>query len=196
MAWYSAISFGYAIAASKPSVSATRYRAYLSGAPDSTTDLYLQISHASLSMRRYGTSYMSLDIPSSAHPVDDLNDRINGELVLERLLLYTDGSTSSWGEMFRTSFTDFGYDRGPSSASYNLYGQEALTEGEPRLHLLDKVFSETKLKSGERQFRVPPEDNMDPWDNIKINDETIPVREVRMDISSSEIDLTLVEDLT
>lgn len=87
------------------------YKAILTGAPDSLTDLEIPISSFNARLRSARNSFLSLVAPNCAVLVDAIEARPNGELVVYQTL---NGSDT---ELARANFQDIRLDKGPTAGT-------------------------------------------------------------------------------
>lgn len=107
-----------------PVVTAVHYRLTLrdTGFPD----LELPMSSFQSRVRQGRPSFLEVYVPGILDYLDDINDRIDGELVVEMGTRKTDGSISVI-EIARGGLQDVRYDRGPTSSTGTLTGRKTQT---------------------------------------------------------------------
>jgi len=119
--------------------------------------------------------------------------RPNGEIIVDKRLLYTDGTTSGALEIARANFTDFRYDVGPYSQSVTLSGTKTVTNGSPVSRTVTSLISTRKGDDGKRTFTVGLDAGIKPGDTAIVDAEYVPIESVRYTVSSTDKRLELKE---
>jgi hypothetical protein len=111
------------------------YRLVITGAQDGMEDFYIgRISSWQATSQAGGrSSYVQAVIPNAGQYLDGISARKNGELVIQKGFLLSNGS-SEYGEIIRSGFDSLRYDRGPRALTATVSG----------------YFKDTPLSSGTR----------------------------------------------
>ena len=138
------------------------YKAILTGAPDSTTDLDLKMSSFNARLRSARDSYLSIVVPHAASFIDEIEARPNGEIVLMQSLEGIDT------ELARVNFDDMRTDKGSrSGTTATLSGNKQKTYSNPDSHAVN--FAEYYNRSaGKSRARFQLVQGVEPADTIEI----------------------------
>lgn len=158
------------------------YRCTLTGSPD----LVLPISSMQARYRDGTDSYLSVVIPAGETYADDISDRADGEIVLERGVKFHDG-TQQLVEIIRVDLEDIRDDQGGSKRSLTISGHAVFTNTVPKSITLSNAtyrFAGT----GKKRFRADLDLNLRPGDTAIIGVESIVVDNITYTVNTrSEI---------
>jgi len=144
-------------------------------------------------MKDYCRFFKKLESPGRKDPVMAGIDGEGFDLIVDKRLLYTDGTTSGALEIARANFTDFRYDVGPYSQSVTLSGTKTVTNGSPVSRTVTSLISTRKGDDGKRTFTVGLDAGIKPGDTAIVDAEYVPIESVRYTVSSTDKRLELKE---
>jgi len=119
-----------------PVITAVHYRLTLSA--DGFDDIELPMTSFQSRVRQGRPSFLQVYVPGILDYLDDINDRADGDLVVEMGTRKTDGSTEVL-EIARVNLGTVRYDRGPTSSTGTLSGNKTKTYTSPVSHDLNDV---------------------------------------------------------
>lgn len=145
------------------------YTLVLTGAPDGESDLTLPISSFQGRLRDLNSSWLSCVVPNARQYAADINLRPNGEMVITRSGIMTDGSILSV-EIARVDLEEIREDKGSKNSSCTLSGHKTLTPIAPVTIQLQGVSYRASY-GGKRHVRAQMDSNLRPWDRVEVEDE-------------------------
>jgi len=119
-----------------PVITAVHYRLTLSA--DGFDDIELPMTSFQSRVRQGRPSFLQVYVPGILNYMDDINDRADGDLVVEMGTRRTDGTTEAL-EIARVNLGTVRYDRGPTSSTGTLSGNKTKTYTSPVSHDLNDV---------------------------------------------------------
>ena len=158
---------------------ATHYKCVLTGAQDGLGDLVLPISSFVVRINpSSSSSYVQAIVPGVDVYVDEISARSNGQLVISRVYVYLDGSSTSYEMtrgLFETLRTDTG---GKSGTTGTLQGYWVFVSSGYKEYLL--VNPTYRSWDGETvRYRCELDPRVRPGDSVTINEETLTVVSVQ-----------------
>jgi len=139
-------------------------RAWLTGAPDATTDYALDFSRIDFALQSVGDDRMSVTIPFSIDAIDAVSARPNGDLLLEMRPTYDDGAVGQWFDRVRVDYETLTSSRSHSSASITLVGAASVDYWGAASFTLDVVSRESIISGGLREWQTKLSVNIKPGD--------------------------------
>lgn len=174
-----AASGGLSILESLPvSWIATRYRCYLTGAPDDVaTDLELPISSFQTRLRRSGNSVVTVVVKGADAYMDEIAERPSGMLQVWREYVLSDGTVASF-LMIEAAFDDLAtYAGGRAGVTGTLTGIGPFAPEIPEtLTLNNPIYYSTS--GGRRRYRCELDPRLRPGYTALINGETLVVETI------------------
>jgi len=169
-------------------MSGVRYTAFLTGTPDSLTDLALdKVFTVSATLRGSTSSYISLTVPWGYF--EEINNRPNGDIKLYRTV-HPDGSA----ELVHTvNFNDFRFDRGASTRIITISGTTTVGFTGPKTVVLTDVESDDLQANGKRLVVCSPFYDVKPGDTIDYDSVQSVIEIVRITANGSSSKLALTE---
>lgn len=152
-----------------PTLTSVIYTLVLTGTPDGETDLTLPMSSFQGRLRDLNSSWLACVIPNARQYAADINLRPNGELVITRTGIMTDGSISSV-EIARVDLEEIREDKGSKNSSCTLSGHKTLTPIAPVTIQLQGVSYRASY-GGKRRVRAQMDSNLRPWDRVEVESE-------------------------
>lgn len=164
-----------------PVVTATHYRLTLRA--DGFEDLELPMSSFQSRVRQGRPSFLEVYVPAILDFLDGINDRADGELVIELGTRKTDGTTSVQ-EIARGNLQDVRYDRGPRSTTGTLTGRKTKTYTSPKAVTLDDV--ELVSVASSNRVRCKIRNDVFPGDTVTASGLTFEVDNIQHIVSTQQ----------
>lgn len=149
---------------------ATVYRCILTGEEDDTTDLILPIKSFQARLRSGTPTYCGVVVPDIDSYIDDIKDRLNGQLVVSIGQKWFSGNVN-WKELVRVNFEDLSYNKGGRNSSAQLSGHITTTSSSSNTVAAIGVQVESLQKDGKHRIRCEVDWNVRPGDTITWNDD-------------------------
>ncbi len=159
----------------QPVVSATYYR--LTVIADGFSDMVLAMSSFQTRLRQGEPSYLQCSVPVTDWSVSDLEDRQDGELVIEMGQKWSDG-TITVNEIARVDFERVRLDQGATSQTVTLSGHRSTTNASPKSVSLTGASIYSKDGSTVR-YRTIPNNDLLPGDTASINGDSFEVATIQ-----------------
>jgi hypothetical protein len=124
----------------------TVYRCTLTGLTDDLDDLTLKISSFTARLRSGTPTYCSVIVPNAVLNADAINERSNGQLVIDEGRFFSDGS-SHYFEIVRVNLESIAYDTGIRNSSMSLSGHITQTNSSTKSINLNNSVSQESLQA-------------------------------------------------
>ena len=131
------------------------YTCTLTGSGDGTTDIVLPVSSITIRLRDGDPTYCGVVVPNVDDNEDYINDRPNGQIVINRGYEYTDGSQSI-AEICRVDLEDVAYDKGINKSSFQISGHITESNGAPTTFDIRPIQTLSMQSNGARRVRSQP----------------------------------------
>jgi len=158
-----------------PVVTAIHYTLKL--VADGYSDLVLPMSSFQTRLRQSTPSYLQAIIPGALEYVDEIADRSNGDIIIERGLRWTDGTTQL-EEIARVNFETIRTDEGAISDSATLTGHKTTTYSAPKTVNLSGAQIRS-VNSSNIRYRCEIDNSLRPGDTAIINGDSIIVEYIQ-----------------
>lgn len=150
-----------------------RYYFTLTGDGDSLDDVEMKIRSFQYRLRNARPTYLSIVLPYSDDYIDYINDRPNGDLVVDKAYILN-GVEIAREEIIRVNYENVRPDLGPTNQSITLTGHKTETYAQNNITLENPIYDSTY--EGTRTFRfAEPDLYLRPGDLLTVNGETIEV---------------------
>jgi hypothetical protein len=165
----------------------TSYTLTLTG----TTDLELPLKSFTL---RYSDGLITISCvcPGIESYVAGITARSNGKLVINRVYLYSDGSTSSY-EMGRVNYNTIRTDKGARSGMTGVIGGTRQFSVTNQQTITLTGASIRNYDDSKRRYTCTIDPALRPGDTVLINDETIVVGEIAISVATKQATMTITE---
>jgi len=166
------------------------YKCVITGAPDSLSDVEIPVESFTTRKRSGSPTYLSIVVKDAGTYADLISNRSNGEIVMSRGYILTDGSTF-FNEIVRTSIDDIKTFEGGDNSSVGLVGYKTVSSNGKSRTLYNPKYR--AVSNGKRRFRLPVDNFIEPGDEVTIGAETFVIDFVTITESENDSSMELSE---
>ena len=144
-------------------------------------------------LKNASRSTLRVSVPITTDIIENITDRSNGELVLNRVIVFQDNTESTESEVFRANYQILSYNKGARNSSGTVEATKQFTNNEPTKRTVQKIINETSDTSGKRNWTVALSDQFLAGDIAVIEEEEVILDQVSLTIGPQGATMALKE---